>query len=106
MLGRLIQKKDNARRRVMQEAAHLLVFPGGDVMLGRCIQRRTMRGAVWKDSCGPAVMRGAAHLLVFPGGDFLQEVGCALARRQPEAQRLEEGHHLLARPMVDQAACT
>ena len=60
-----------------------------------------MRGAVWKDTRGAPAMQKAAHLLVFPGGDLLQEVGRALARRQPEAQRLKEGHHLLAGPMVD-----
>ena len=64
-----------------------------------------MRGAVWKDICGAFVMQRAAHLLVLFGGDLLKEVGRALARRQPEAQRLEEGHHLLAGPMVHQAAC-
>ena len=64
-----------------------------------------MRGAVWRDALCASVMQRAAHLLVFPGGDLLQEVGCALARRQPEAQRLEEGHHLLAGAVVHQAAC-
>ena len=60
-----------------------------------------MRGAVRKYTSGAYVTQEAAHLLVFPGGDLLQEVGCALARRQPEAQRLEERHHLLAGAMVD-----
>lgn len=47
-----------------------------------------------------------AHLLVLARRDLLQEVGHALARRQPEAQALEEGDDLLARPVVHQHPCS
>ena len=36
----------------------------------------------------------ATHRLVLGGGDLLQEVGDALALRQPEAHALEERQHL------------